>query len=78
MKLHIVHDAKGKILAAADVTSGTNGPRPRPGKGHHELIVEVPTAHRGMTFLEICKGLRVDTKSKTLAASGELADKKQK
>ena len=67
MKLHIVHDKAGKILAAAHLTSDDHkGPRPVAGEGQHEVVLEVPAEHRGKTFLEICQGLHVDAKAKTL------------
>jgi hypothetical protein len=78
MKIYVVHDKVGKIVAAVDITSNTNGPRPKPGKGHQELLVEVPAEHHGMSFLEICRGLKVDAKSQTLVAPRKETKKKPK
>jgi len=66
MKLHLVHDAAGKILAAADITRGAMGPRPMAGKGQHELVVDVPAEHDGKHLHELCLSLRVDTQRKRL------------
>jgi hypothetical protein len=79
MKLHIVHNAAGKIMAAASVASNSdNGPRPIAGKGQRELVLEVPSEHRGMSFLEICQSLRVDPKAKTLIVPRKQPNKKRK
>jgi hypothetical protein len=71
MKLHLVHDAAGRILAAADITRGAMGPRPMAGKGQHELVVDVPAEHEGKHLHEVCQSLRVDTHRKSLV-SGRL------
>jgi hypothetical protein len=78
MKIHIVHNAAGKIVAAATVTPNSDGPRPIAGKGQHELVLDVPAEHNGMSFLEVCQGLRVDTKAKTLIAPRKQPNKKRK
>ena len=78
MKIYVVHDKVGKIVAAVDITSNPHGPRPKPGKGHQELLVEVPAEHHGMSFLKICSGLKVDAKSKTLVAPSKETKKNQK
>jgi hypothetical protein len=66
MKLHIVHDAAGRILAAADITRAALGPRPRAGKGQHELLVDVPPEHSDKQLHEVCRSLRVDTNRRSL------------
>lgn len=67
MRLHLVHNSAGKILAAADITSGDNGgPIPTAGKGQRELVIDVPAEHSGMSFLEICQSMKIDTVKKKL------------
>jgi hypothetical protein len=76
MKLHIVHNAAGKILAAADLTANANGPRPVAGKGHREIVLDVPREHRSRSFLEICQNLRVNAKARTLVVAGRAATRR--
>lgn len=79
MKLHIVHDKAGKILAAVQLTrANVHGPRPVAGKGQKQLVVEVPVEHRGRSFLEICQGFRVDARGKALVAPRTRAAKKRR
>jgi hypothetical protein len=79
MKLHIVHDAAGKILGAVNITGDKyKGPLPMPGRGHRLLVLEVPPEHSGKSFLEICEGMRVNAKSKTLVATSKKIGKKRK
>jgi hypothetical protein len=69
MKLHLVHNKAGKILAAVHLrTENDAGPRPVAGKNEHELVLEVPSEHRSMSFLVICRTLQVDPKTKNLMA----------
>jgi hypothetical protein len=79
MRLHLVHNKAGNILAAVHLkTENDGGPRPVAGKGEHELVLEVPPEHRGMSFLEICKNLRVDPKTKKLIVPRKQVGKKRK
>ncbi len=72
MKLHLVHDTAGRILAAADITQSTSGPRPIAGKGQRELVMDVPSEHATMSFLEVCQNLRVDPRTKSLIHPSKL------
>jgi len=73
MKLHIVHDAAGRILAAAEIKGKGEGPRPMPGRGQREIVLDVPRELRAKGLLEICETLRVDAKAGTLVAPRERA-----
>ena len=80
MKLHILYDAKGRILAAVDLTAETEGTpaiRPVPGRGQKSVELEVPSEHRDLDFLTACQSLRVDVRSGKLVASNKTASKKQ-
>lgn len=68
MKLHILHNASGKILAAADLTESDDGPRPVPRRGQRDVVLVVPPEHRSKGFLEICQTFRIDPKAGTLVA----------
>lgn len=72
MKLHILHDTAGRIVAAADISQGASGPRPVAGKGQRELVIDVPPEHGAMSFLEVCQNLRVDTRNRSLVHSSKL------
>ena len=68
MKLHLIHDQTGKILAAVQLDSGIAVlPIPVPGAGHHELVVDV-REHSNKSLHEICRTHKVDVKAKALVA----------
>jgi|HubBroStandDraft_3_1064219.scaffolds.fasta_scaffold281085_3 hypothetical protein len=71
MKLHILDDRDGRILAAAQVKSEASGPTPRPvaREGQTAIELEVPQEHCNLDLHTICRTLRVDTKLKKLVAS---------
>lgn len=56
MRLQVLHDAKGSILAAVDLDSRHDGPMPR------------LSARRGQNLATVCTTLRVDAKRRTLVA----------
>jgi hypothetical protein len=63
MKLHVVFDDKGEILAAAEVVSGAKiRARPIPDKhaGHRAADVYVPAGYHHYDLAGICQRLRVD------------------
>jgi hypothetical protein len=68
MKLHLIHNEKGKILAAVQVDSGIAVlPIPVPGTGHCELVLDVPE-HSNKSLHEICRTHQVDVKANALVA----------
>jgi hypothetical protein len=71
MKIHVVHDAKGKILAAIRLNPDPNVPqlRPMPGRGHSSAELEVPLEHQATDFKTLCETMRVDAKKKMLVAA---------
>ncbi|WP_331765871.1 hypothetical protein [Embleya sp. NBC_00896] len=77
MRLHIVHDEDGRILAAAPVeTEDYRGvvpqqvfPRPLPVSPEHTAVeLEVPHEYREGSLLDICGKLSVDPQRKKLVA----------
>jgi hypothetical protein len=68
MKLHVVHDARGRIVAAAPLTEDANdiGPLPVAGRGQRALEVEIPVEHAHQDLLMICQNLRVHAPSRSL------------
>jgi hypothetical protein len=68
MKLQILHDPNGRILAAVHVKPDASGPTPRPvaREGQALIELEVPHEHRGADLHTICGTLRVDVKLKKL------------
>jgi hypothetical protein len=70
VKLCVVFNPKGQIVAASRLDVRTRGPLPRPiasGK-LRSLELDVPVEHRGQDVPTICKNFRVDAKRKTLIA----------
>jgi hypothetical protein len=79
MKIHLVHNKAGKILAAVRLgTESDGGPRPMAGKNEQELVLEVPPEHSSMSFLEICRKLQVDSKTKKFVVPRKPPSKKRK
>lgn len=65
MRLHIVHDGQGKILAAAEVSQKRKGGMliPRASHGQVEAELDVPKQFETLELREIVRQLYVDTKS---------------
>lgn len=64
VKLHVVHDAKGRIRAAA-LESGNDGTlscKPAPGKGQKAVELELAADHRALGLDVLCTRFRIDTK----------------
>ena len=70
MKLQVLHDAKGSILAAVVLDSRHDGPMPRLSvrRGQKILEVDVPAEHGKTDLAAVCTTLRVDAKRRTLVA----------
>lgn len=67
MRLAVVHDESGQILAAADLSAPGLIARPMPiSTEHTALEVEVPYEHRQGDLYEMCQRLRVDPERKQL------------
>jgi hypothetical protein len=67
MKLAVVHDKDGRILAAAELDGGDLIVRPHPVDPEHAALeVDVPEQHRTGTLYDMCQQLRVDPKRKQL------------
>jgi hypothetical protein len=72
MKLHVMYNQSGRIIAAvrldADKTTKSNklgrrldGVRPVITPGHSSADLDVPSEHAHLTFAEACRQLVVDT-----------------
>ena len=67
MRLAVVHDENGRILAAADLTAEGLIARPVPvDPGHVALEVDVPAEHQQGDLFEMCQRLRIDPERKQL------------
>ncbi len=67
MRLAVVHDQSGRILAAADLTAEGLIARPMPVSPEHTALdVDVPYEHRQGDLFEMCQRLRVDPERKVL------------
>jgi hypothetical protein len=68
MRLHVVYDAKGKIIAAgrADPVSGLRsnttlaGAPANVGQGHRAAELDVPESHAQVSLKELIEQLEVD------------------
>ncbi|MFE3831022.1 hypothetical protein [Streptomyces sp. NPDC059092] len=70
MRLSIVHDDEGRIIAAAACETEGLVARPVPVDLHHQALeVEVPEEHGEGDLMEICQRLRVDTARQVLVPS---------
>jgi hypothetical protein len=74
MKLHVMFDKEGRILAAAHLPEsmepdGKPSIRMRPiakeGTGHSTAVLYVPAEHHHVELGQLCRLLKVDTKAKT-------------
>ena len=74
MKLHVLHDAQGRILAAVRLNPDSKGPVPRPiaarGQRVRATEIEVPEEMRKHDLSAICQTFRVDAKRRTLVQAG--------
>jgi hypothetical protein len=72
MKIHVMYDSSGKIVAAVRLdTDGSaksrnlgrrlEGLRPVLKPGHSSADLDVPTEHAHLTFVEACRQLVVET-----------------
>ncbi len=73
MKLHVLYDRTGRILAAVHLDPAPDGEgvgelRPIPRKGQMSADFEVPGECADLNFVEACRALRVDTKNRKLVA----------
>jgi hypothetical protein len=60
MRLHVVYDRSGKIVAAVRLNSAnSNHPRPVVGEGHTAAEITVPKEHAHLSFSDACQQLRV-------------------
>lgn len=71
MKLCVLFDARGKIIAASRLDVQTKVPLPRPvaTKKLRTLEVDVPVEYRSQELGAICQCLRVDAKRKKLVSA---------
>ena len=67
MRLRIVHDKTGRIMAAAELYVGAFAVLPEPASSDHFAIeLEVPPEHQKSDLAEICQRLRVEPSRKQL------------
>jgi hypothetical protein len=64
MKMHVVYDQSGKIIAASRMREGTiGGPIPVAESGQYSALLEVPQEHAQLTFHDLCRNLVVVEKA---------------
>jgi hypothetical protein len=71
MKLHLMHNKSGKIMAAVRIDKDKSkarhpgqriaSPRPVPKPGFTSVELEVPAEHEHLSFQEVCTQLMVST-----------------
>jgi hypothetical protein len=66
MKINVVYDNDGRILAASLDSGQYLGPKPISAPGEHAAEIDVPPALGETSLEEICVGFRVDPKTKSL------------
>jgi len=75
MKMHVMYDDSGRIVAAVRLDEGVGsksskfgrrlaGVRPVVKPGHACADLDVPAEHAHLSFAEACRRLMVDTKAK--------------
>jgi hypothetical protein len=64
MRLNIVYDDKGTILAMSEVAPG--GDMVLPGPGEHAAEMDVPAEHADIAADELVQRLQVDLESRRL------------
>jgi hypothetical protein len=67
MRLHVVHDASGRIIAAAEVAEDGPTITPLPGPRQTATQLEVPDEVAGEQLDVICTRMRVDAANNRLA-----------
>jgi hypothetical protein len=79
MRLRVVHDKTGRILAAAELDVEELTILPQPARPEHKAIdVEVPDEHRKGDLAEICQRLRVDPRRRQLVPYGAARSKPER
>jgi hypothetical protein len=69
MKLHVVYDPEGKIVAASIADIGPPGsPVPQAGPGQKYATLDVPAQLHKLAFHEIIERVAVDLKSAKLVS----------
>lgn len=66
MKVIVVHDLNGTILAAVAHTGSYDGPLPLPSIQSRLLEVDLPQSDADLPLDAICRRFRVDIESKRL------------
>jgi hypothetical protein len=71
MRIHVLHDAKGRILAAVSLKSEGIHPSLRPvaASGQKSVELEVPAAYQHEDLQTICGKLCIDVKSQKLVVA---------
>jgi hypothetical protein len=65
MKVHVVYDSQGKIVAAAEAHGGLKkGPVPRAGTGQTHAELDVPVHLEKKSLQDLVKHATIDTQSK--------------
>jgi hypothetical protein len=66
MKIHVVYDGEGRILAASLDEDNYEGPRPVASSTEHSGTLDVPATLDSTSLEDICLGFRVDVKTRSL------------
>lgn len=68
MKLHVVYDGQGRIVAAVRLDAEHKAKhlnfgrlRPVVKPGHHSADLDVPEEHASLSFADVCRKLTVET-----------------
>jgi hypothetical protein len=65
MRLHVVYDKRGKIVAAVNLEPADSSLlRPVAKKGQASAELEVPKEHAHLSFADVCQRFKVDTRTK--------------
>ncbi len=64
MKLHVVYDQQGRIIAASEATQ--NSLVPQAGAGHTYAELDVPTQLQTLKLQDLVEQVRVDTQARRL------------
>jgi hypothetical protein len=74
MNLTVLHDKDGRIIAAAHVHEGYEGPIPAASADTEVATFVVPEEHRGLPMEELCVRLKVNRASQELMEADQAAD----
>jgi hypothetical protein len=70
MRMHVLYDASGQILAAVELSErdseGTPQVRPVAKSNQYTADLDVPPAHADLSFKDACETLVVDVAQKVL------------